>query len=154
MGADLIVYMLVGPPQALPTEKKQEMMLDRANRMVKAARKATTYEDGSRDPGSGYCDLTKLTTAEQRVLEGLDDPDNDMEYLSGLEPEKVLTEFFHLWNRSGYRDCATRLFKAGRKEYHIHVAGEMSWGDEPDGAGYQTIKAALMLKFPWKMGIH
>lgn len=48
------------------------------------------------------------------------------------------------WNESCFRDLAAREDpeNPGRK---VVVAGELSWGDEPDGRGYQMLKKAFGL---------
>lgn len=51
-----------------------------------------------------------------------------------------------------YRDTATRADPHDPK-YRIVVAGELSWGDEPEGAGYETLKAAACIGLFEVMGI-
>jgi hypothetical protein len=42
---------------------------------------------------------------------------------------------------SGFRDLACVDFKIGGRTLHVAFAGELSWGDEPDGWGYRCIRA-------------
>ena len=72
---------------------------------------------------------------------------NGLERLAGLKPAEVLNCFLDVWNNTPFRDTTSRLFRPGNrgKWYKIVVAGDMSWGDDPDGAGYQTINEARLL---------
>jgi hypothetical protein len=65
---------------------------------------------------------------------------------------KEVQEFAESWNNSSFRDLAFRIDpkKPGRK---VVVAGDMSWGDEPDGLGYQMLKKAFGLGIAQSFGI-
>jgi hypothetical protein len=41
----------------------------------------------------------------------------------------------------GFRDQAFMEFKVGKRTLYLSFAGEMSWGDEPDGWGYRYTRA-------------
>lgn len=41
-----------------------------------------------------------------------------------------------------YRDSSYRTVKLGKATWMIVTAGEMTWGDEPQGLGYQELKQA------------
>lgn len=43
---------------------------------------------------------------------------------------------------TGYRDSASRTVRLGGKCWDIVSAGELSWGDEPQGGGFQELKEA------------
>ena len=68
------------------------------------------------------------------------------------ELTKAIQEFVGGWNDGGFRDLAFRLdpAKPGRK---VVVAGELSWGDEPDGRGYQMLKKAFGLGIAQSLGV-
>ena len=70
--------------------------------------------------------------------------------LEGLVKEA--REFAAGWNDGCFRDmtCRTDPERAGRK---IVVAGELSWGDEPDGGGYQMLKKAFGLGIAQQLGV-
>jgi hypothetical protein len=65
---------------------------------------------------------------------------------------KEIQEFVAGWNDGCFRDLAFRddPEKPGRK---VVVAGELSWGDEPDGRGYQMLKKAFGLTIAQSLGV-
>ena len=65
---------------------------------------------------------------------------------------KEVQEFAAGWNDGRFRDFAFRIDpeKPGRK---VVVAGELSWGDEPGGCGYQMLKKAFGLGIAQSFGI-
>ena len=65
---------------------------------------------------------------------------------------KEVREFAAGWNGGCFRDMAFRIDpdRAGRK---VVVAGELSWGDEPDGRGYRTLKKAFGLGIAQQLGV-
>ena len=68
------------------------------------------------------------------------------------ELAKEIQEFVAGWNDGSFRDLAFRYDpeKPGRK---VVVAGELSWGDEPDGRGYQMLKKAFGLGIAQRLGV-
>lgn len=68
------------------------------------------------------------------------------------ELAKEIQEFVAGWNDGCFRDLAFRIDpeKPGRK---VVVAGELSWGDEPDGRGYQMLKRAFGLGIAQLLGV-
>jgi hypothetical protein len=65
---------------------------------------------------------------------------------------KEVREFAAGWNDGCFRDLTFRddPKKPGRK---VVVAGELSWGDEPDGCGYQMLKKAFGLGIAQRLGV-
>lgn len=65
---------------------------------------------------------------------------------------KAVREFAAAWNEGRFRDLAFRIDpdKPGRK---VVVAGELSWGDEPSGLGYQMLKKAFGLGIAQRLGV-
>ena len=87
----------------------------------------------------------------------LADCDHEMEsdhVFAGTPAElaKAVQEFAAGWNDGRFRDWSFRLDpeKPGRKGV---VAGELSWGDEPDGLGYQMLKKAFGLGIAQRLGV-
>jgi len=79
----------------------------------------------------------------------------ESEHVFASTPEelaKVVQEFATGWNDGHFRDLAFRIDpeKPGRK---VVVAGELSWGDEPDGRGYQMLKKAFGLGIAQLLGV-
>ena len=149
MGADLISYILVGPEKLKASAKATKAMLARGETLVALAKRVV-------DESLDYDDLTE----KEQDLVGTLEYEDLVNYVFDLDPSTVLAEFLSLWKNADARDCSARLFdvpsktKGGRRQcFQILVAGDMSWGDEPEGAGYQTIKAALILGFPCQFGV-
>ena len=65
---------------------------------------------------------------------------------------ETVREFARAWNEGCFRDLAFRIDpdKPGRK---VVVAGQLSWGDEPDGLGYQMLKKAFGLGIAPRLGV-
>ena len=79
----------------------------------------------------------------------------ESKYVFASTPEelaKEVREFVDFWNDGCARDLACRPDPEhpGRK---VVVAGELSWGDEPDGFGYQTLKRAFGLGIAQALGV-
>ena len=112
--------------------------------------RAVTDEDGVVDQGSGRYFEENLTKTDKKLLSGREI--DDLEAMEGLVPSKVLDEFLNLWNGGEYRDASDRLVELGGKTYKIVFAGDMSWGDEPEGGAYEAIKHAYFFGFPYALG--
>ena len=87
----------------------------------------------------------------------LADCDHEVEasHAFGGTPQDLADEvrdFVANWNQGRFRDltCRDDPEKPGRK---VVVAGELSWGDEPDGAGYQMLKKAFGLGIAQRLGV-
>lgn len=96
----------------------------------------------------GYQDLVK------RVLT---DCGRDVEaghvFAVGIEGlVKKVKDFATGWDDGCFRDLSYRVdpLKPSRK---VVVAGELSWGDEPEGAGYQMLKEAFGLTIAQRLGV-
>jgi hypothetical protein len=138
MGADLISWILIGPEKVKLSPGKRKNLLNSCKEIVFAAKMSASGRT--------------LSKKQEKLLEPLDDEYN-VEYAADLEPVKVLDAFLDLWTRAGYRDTSTRAVTLHGEDYQILVAGDTTWGDEPEGGGYQTIKNAGMLGIPYKLGI-
>jgi len=138
MGADLITFILVGPESLKLTRGRRQNILNRCEE-VRDAATAVTNGDGSKK--------------QKLLVEGLDE--YARETLALCEPSKVLDYFLEVWNNAGPRDVNSRLFRPapGKRMLKLLVAGDMSWGDEPEGAGYQAIKEAYLLGLFPRLGI-
>ena len=68
------------------------------------------------------------------------------------ELAKIVKGFVDAWNKPNYRDMASRLDPDDRMRTVV-VAGELSWGDEPEGKGYQLLKQAFGLGIAQSLGV-
>jgi hypothetical protein len=137
MGADLITYILVGPVKLKRSKKLQAQLLKQANHIVGAAKQAL------KDPDFDWCDDPFLSEFEEE----------DLDSVAAINPEAVLEDLFQLWEGSSFRDVSVRDKRINGKAVRIVVAGGESWGDEPDGAGYATIRNAIKLDMLDALGI-
>ena len=65
---------------------------------------------------------------------------------------KEVRGFVAAWNDGCFRDMSYRIDPL-RPRRKVVVAGELSWGDEPDGAGYQMFKKAFGLTIAQRLGV-
>ena len=138
MGADLCVFILVGPSKIDEKLLNREMALAQVRPILESVKKWAVYI---------------------RALEAVDNTDNlppvepegvdeaikeDFDHYSALldiDPEEAVTDFFFLWNQCYYRDASCRMFG----DRQILVAGDSSWGDAPEGDGYRICKQSELL---------
>ena len=66
---------------------------------------------------------------------------SELDDIDFKKPEDVVGKFADFWEGGAARDLSQRDDPDDRKQ-QIVVAGEMSWGDEPGGYGYQMLKMA------------
>jgi len=65
---------------------------------------------------------------------------------------REVRDFVANWNDGQFRDMSYRLDPL-RSRRKVVVAGELSWGDEPEGAGYQMFKRAFGLTIAQRLGV-
>jgi hypothetical protein len=65
---------------------------------------------------------------------------------------KGVRDFVAAWNDGRFRDMSSRI-DPHRSRRKVVVAGELSWGDEPEGAGYQMFKKAFGLTIAQRLGV-
>jgi hypothetical protein len=126
MGMDLIGFIVVAPKELDRTQIRKA--LAGGKRRIKAAQK----KHGMKGPHDVPTDPDQY------------DNDEDIDLLQ-LDARKSLDDLFTLW-KEGARDTMARDYPS-KSKYIILVAGEGSWGDEPGGFGYQTLKAAYLLGY-------
>jgi hypothetical protein len=77
------------------------------------------------------------------------------DHVFDAEPEtlvQIVKEFVEAWNDGLGRDGSSRIDPRDRRR-KVVVAGELSWGDEPEGTGYQTLKKAFGLMIAQRLGV-
>ena len=65
---------------------------------------------------------------------------------------KEVQQFVDGWNAGRFRDLSSRPDPRD-PDWKIVVAGELSWGDEPDGRGFQMFKKAFGLNIAQLLGV-
>jgi hypothetical protein len=137
MGADLIAYTVYGPVNLKPSKAVVNKAMTRAKMVLKTVKQAV------KDPGFDWDDDKFIGDL---VLE-------DLESIQNLDPKQVLKDLLAVWNGHS-RDSTSRTITVGKKTVLVLTAGDMSWGDEPDGFGYQTLKHAEQLGILKALGIN
>jgi hypothetical protein len=59
--------------------------------------------------------------------------------------KEVIQGFVNFWNNPDTRDANVREVSLGKVTYKILVVGDSTWGDTPDGLGFQTCEQAEFL---------
>jgi hypothetical protein len=155
MGADLITFILIGPKKLEPLPSHRESVVRRVMDKRKAA-----LEGACR----GLAEARGLSPEQLRQTADFEDALEDFlrnegggeECLVHLTPEEVrktLDALVALWNDGSARDLDWRLWKDGRKTRRLVVAGDMSYGDEPDGYAFQLFKKAQGMGLMAALGI-
>jgi hypothetical protein len=158
MGADLIGYIVVGPKDLDKSPEKKQALLAQAEKDKKLIDEisALLTEKGLDD--ADYEDQIAALSDEQRTYvekineyresEGWFREEEDVNTLldwaeESFTPEAtegIIDDLFALWE-GGARDAMSRELP-GDPDRCILACGELSWGDEPSGFGYQTLKKA------------
>jgi hypothetical protein len=130
MGADLVGYMLKGPCR-LDRDRFELARGVAANVIGQAAIARATElagEDFERD------DFDALDNM-------LIDLDCDLENIAEIDPESALSDLIRVWEVHNVRDLATRT-DPDDADQRIVFAGESTWGEEPEGFAYRTLRDA------------
>jgi len=143
MGADFISYVVVGPYKL----SRSKTVMARAKRQmtsfVELAKKLSDLE--AKSEGS-VNDLERVSARDalcklvEEMPHGMEPCDVTWATSYKDNPMKLVEELLDVWHNAS-RDSTFRTFPRNKRK-KIWVAGEMSWGDEPDGYGYQTMKRA------------
>jgi hypothetical protein len=130
MGADLIGFLVKGPREL--DRDRFELARGIAANVVGQA--TIAYELELADE-----------PVEREDFDALDNTFIDLEYdlerIRGLDPEDLLKALVSVWEEHDARDLVTRT-DPDDEDQRIVFAGEMSWGDDPEGFAYQTIRDA------------
>jgi hypothetical protein len=136
MGQELIGYLVKGPYE-LPEEKKEEAIAH-AMRLIRKLR--TEYEAYLEDPNYLFSEETQAYISRYSIdfemeLEQFDMDDATIEG----EATEAVTDLYNIWNGNNARDCYCRTDPDDRSQV-LFFCGDATWGDDPDGYAYQTIK--------------
>ena len=102
-------------------------------------------------------DLRSHPEYQDLVRRTLADCGRDVEagHVFGSGPEdlaKEVRDFVAGWNDGHFRDLSYRVDPLHPRR-KVVVAGERSWGDEPQGVGYQMLKKAFGLTIAQRLGV-
>lgn len=138
MGMDLIVHIVQGPTKLVASAEAQKLV-DNAVRVAKA------YIDNYVDDSPKGSDEAALLEAVQDVLstaytdvESADEAAHAVQDMAG----EWLAAFCEAWPDLPGRDVAWRRYG----DEVVVVVGDSSYGDSPDGAGYNAINQLFFVK--------
>lgn len=150
MGADLICYILKGPRVLeLSPEQRAQLEIHGVQIIEFLDQHRPAWLDGG--DHEGFPDIPSNLYNDY-----LADAFEDDEYLWNTlviqSSARILDELIGLWNGDYCRDLAIRVDPDDSTQ-QIAVAGELSWGDEPDGLAFQTFKSSGILGYLDALGI-
>ena len=135
MGAEQVGYLVKGPIK-IPARKIQA-----AIRACKRRRQELLDDVGEGASRDERCDAAQSSTGE--FFDPEDIPQN---------PQADIREFVDWWHTLDCRDACSRIDPDDPRQKLVY-AGEMSWGDEPEGRGYQMLKRAWAWGFTEALGL-
>jgi hypothetical protein len=126
-----------------------------AKRSITLCLASSAYDDVPRFKSTE--DLRSHPEYQALVRRTLADCGRDVEagHVFGSAPEdlaKEIRDFVAGWNNGGFRDLSYRVDPLHPRR-KVVVAGELSWGDEPQGVGYQMLKKAFGLTIAQRLGV-
>ena len=132
MGADQIGYLFKGPARINCSNEIIHAAEQRAAEVLQALRNLRHQEDL---PDQLPPSLHHLTRGDVEEIVGFAD--------TLPEPNVAVTNLLEWWEKGARDTCTCR--DPDDPNRIIGFAGDRSWGDEPDGFGYTTYKAAVCL---------
>ena len=127
MGADLICYIMKGPVKLPKNSPKlvEKYLLSLRKKIHKNPKKCENC--GNK--------ITDVLFGQECSCGWPIIPPN----ITDEEIKQMAEDWVNEWNEFDHRDCGWRVDPDNPKR-KIVVAGDMSWGDEPEGYGYQFLK--------------
>ena len=145
MGQDLIGYQTMYPQELTDKEKKElKEYLGRVDSLLKTPNLGKIIEEEQTETPMGTY-LKQLNELIPYLPSDLDDEGltetEDIQFKVGeyLEMIPEALEFLDSLELNG-RDVSDRVFTLLGRNYISVFAGDMSYGDEPEGTGYETLK--------------
>jgi len=141
MGADMSGYLVVGPRKI--TEKSIRKAASALLRKAKAEVKSSSWT----------CEnCGAVMTMDTSVCKSCGYEHEDLSSIGYLLTAKAHVEQLIADWPPDYRDVTSRSSPFSKGQI-IVFAGDMSWGDEPSGAGYQTLKRIMASGVSKELGI-
>jgi len=154
MGADLIGYQTMFPVEFTDDEKKKlNKHLDDVEKLLKTPKLPTLIANEADANGIYLKQINDLIPFFTHEIddEGYHDDEDEIGYLVNsfvvLIPDA--REFIKEPHVSE-RDSSTRIYNILGRKFQSVFAGEMSWGDEPEGGGYEKLKNLDKIGVLWK----
>lgn len=136
MGQDLIGFLVKGPYE-LPEEKKEEAI---AHAMRLIRKLCAAYEAYLLDPNYLFSEEVNAYIARHSIDVEMELEQFDMDDVT-IEGEatEAVNDLYSIWNGNNARDCYCRTDPDDRSQV-LFFCGDATWGDDPDGFAYLTIK--------------
>ena len=146
MGADLITYTFVGPKEIKLTPARTDILVKKLESAINAK-----IDKADKALAEIHVTSVDILCGDKRyrywLEEYLDEEEDGQSVIVGMDTaaiRELIGEFVEFWNDPPFRDTTFRYFGTGKDIRKIVIAGEMSWGDEPDGEGFQLMKKASL----------
>jgi hypothetical protein len=144
MGADMIGYQTMLPAEFTTKEKKElNEYLDRVEALLKTPNLHELVAAEESSKGKYLQQLNDLVPDIPYKLdeEGLNDEPEEIkgiieEYIDLIPQGRGMIDVLDIDGR----DISSRVYTLLGRQFISIFAGDMSWGDEPSGNGYQTLK--------------
>jgi len=155
MGADLLGYQTMFPQELTKEEKKKlNKHLDEIESLLKTPNlpKLITEEDSSEGKYLSKLNETVPSLPNEIEMEGYHDDEEELKFLIETYTDLIpdAREFLDNLHIDG-RDVSDRYYNILGRKYVSVFAGDMSWGDEPEGGGYEQLKNLEKLNLLWKI---
>jgi len=155
MGADMIGYQSMFPVKFTEDEKKKlNKYLDSIESLLKTPNLSSLVAKEESAEGTYLKQLNEILTAFPNEIEenGFHDDVDEIQYLVeaylNLIPDG--REFINEPHVSE-RDSSTRIYDILGRKMQCVFAGDMSWGDEPVGGGYEKLKCLDKINLLWEI---
>ena len=141
MGADLIGFIVKGPTRIKKDKQKKavQYLTQLFDAYIEQAKK-----DPSKDPDINY--LRKYIPKQAADMMDIDEEQFIviLQENARIDPKVLVKTMVDFWHAPNYRDVCVVIDPDDIKQ-HIMFAGDMSWGDEPEGPGYRELKRIYWL---------
>ena len=143
MGYDLIGYLVVGDKDLTPFKEAATEQAKKVFALVHSA--STKFIDGALESPLSEEEAQYFSAAFSDIdIEDYPEMLKDkLDFIQAevASPEAFVKDFFYFWKYPDNRDTNYRYYNGKQ----IVFSGAESFGDEPDGHGYQMLKLADML---------
>jgi hypothetical protein len=134
MGADLIGFNVIGARELVLSPRKKKAIADRITNIQAFV---DNLDDLTEAEAALEARRLKLSPVFFLFLGGRTALPN------GFSPREFVNAFIAFWNEPNTRDVVCRdlpKFLDPENKMKLVFAGDTSWGDEPDGWGYQMLE--------------
>jgi hypothetical protein len=156
MSESLIVHICKGPERILhkpsiTKAKKHVAEIVKAARFADRMLKADKADALEKLPKDHLIRLLEPMMKNDQFTSYLE-AEITIEWMAVTKPNKFVNEFVDWWNRGDANDTAWRM-DPDDKRLKIVVCGAGTWGDSPDGQGYNLMQEAWRFDLPHMLGV-